>query len=840
MFLKETQSLTGIPMPFASISQLKMFTMKTLLLILISILVSGLICISHASFGQTINTGSRISGFVADSSNKKALDYITVNLMTDKTTAIKADFTKTDGSFEFKNLKPLKYSIVIVGVGYKTKTVVADLSDSTKQSIELGSISISPSVTGLKEVTVTTIKPIVKQEVDRISYDLQADPESKVYSVLEMMRKVPFLSVDADDNIYLKGNADFKILINGKPSSMVERSYKEVLRSMPASSIERIEVITTPPAKYDAEGLAGIINIITNKKVDNGYNGTINVNERFPIGGPGFGGSVSAKMGKIGMTAMAGGSQYNTPTTRTIINRSTIGEDPNDLMQEGYAKSGNKNGYIGYEISYEIDTLNLLSAQLNVNGSRSTSSGNQLSLLRGNNEVLEGYNLGANNKGNGSGMDAALNYQKGFKADKNRLLTFSYRYFGFNNNQNNKLAITDRINYDTPDYLQINDQSFSEQTFQVDYVYPIKKLNIEAGLKGIMRDNKSDFRYSSYDPESNTYEIDPGMSNKFNNTQNVFGAYNTYQYNLAKWGLKAGARVEQTIVNADFISTDSKVKQNYFNVIPSVSINRKFKNNSGLNFGYTQRIQRPGIYQLNPFIDRSNPSFERTGNPGLRPAFVHDFQLGYSRSKKASVNFGIGYTKFKDLIFQVAVFNPETNITRSSFGNTGTARLFTANLNLNYPITKKWNFSTNTRVAHGKVEGIVNGALITNSGLMYQISMSTSYRLEKDWRINANLSMMGPSVNLQGTSNSMVSPSFSVNKDVIKDKLSLSAALNNPFTKFRKYHTETSGPNFNQFNDRRDYFRSFNLSLNYKFGRLKAAIKKNQRGIRNDDVQSGN
>src|SRR5690606_11837909 len=121
----------------------------------------------------------------------------------------------------------------------------------------LGSIFINPGVTGLKEVTITTIKPIVKQEVDRITYDLQADPESKVYSVLEMMRKVPFLSVDAEDNIYLKGNADFKILINGKPSSMVERSYKEVLRSMPASSIERIEVITTPHAKYDAEGLAG-------------------------------------------------------------------------------------------------------------------------------------------------------------------------------------------------------------------------------------------------------------------------------------------------------------------------------------------------------------------------------------------------------------------------------------------------------------------------------------------------------------------------------------------------------------------------------------------------------
>ena len=379
---------------------------------------------------------------------------------------------------------------------------------------------------------------------------------------------------------------------------------------------------------------------------------------------------------------------------------------------------------------------------------------------------------------------------------------------------------------------------FSEQTFQVDYVYPIKKLSIEAGLKGIMRDNKSDFQYSTYDAESNSFKINPGMSNKFNNTQNVFGAYNTYQYNFKNWGVKAGARVEQTIINADFVSTDSKVKQNYFNVIPSVSVNRKLKDNAGINFGYTQRIQRPGIYQLNPFIDRTNPSFERTGNPGLRPAFVHDLQLVYSKSKKASLNFGVGLTQFKDLIFAVAVYNPETEITRTSFGNTGRARLINGNVNLNYPITKKWNFSMNMRIAHGKVTGIVDGAEITNSGVMYQISASTGYKLEKEWRINANLVALGPSVNLQGTSNSMISPSFSVSKDVIKDKLSFSAAVNNPFTKFRNYHTETSGPNFNYFNDRRDYFRYFNLSLNYKFGRLKEAIKKNKRSIRNDDVQN--
>ncbi|MCE7065626.1 outer membrane beta-barrel family protein [Dyadobacter sp. CY326] len=809
--------------------------MKSLFLFLIAMLISGLLC--TVSRGQSAVSGGAITGVIRDSTNQKPLDFITVNLMEgDK--AIKADFTKTDGSFSFQKLRPSKYSVVIVGVGYKTKTIAADLSDSIKNAVDLGKIDLNSTVIGLKEVTVTTIKPIVKQEIDRITYDMQADPENKVYSVLEMMRKVPFLAVDGDENIYLKGNSDFKILINGKPSSMVERSYKEVLRSMPASSILRIEVITTPPAKYDAEGLAGIINIITNKSVDNGYSGTLNVNERFPIGGPGFGGTFSAKLGKFGMTALAGGSQYNTPSTRSRASRIAVGADPSELFQESYAKSGNKNGYIGYELTYEVDSLNLLSGQVNFNGSKSDGSGTQTSIINAGNEIIEGYTVKNSNVGRGDGMDAALNYQKGFKADKNRLLTFSYRYYGFNNKQNSNLVISERVNYDTPDYRQINDQSFSEQTFQVDYVYPIKKLNIEAGLKGIMRDNKSDFQYSSYDAETKTFEIDPGMSNKFNNTQNVFGAYNTYQYNFKNWGVKAGARVEQTIINADFISTDSKVKQNYFNVIPSVSVNRKLKDNAGINFGYTQRIQRPGIYQLNPFIDRTNPSFERTGNPGLRPAFVHDLQLGYSKSKKASLNVGVGLTQFKDLIFAVAVYNPETEITRTSFGNTGHARLINGNLNLNYPITKKWNFSANMRIAHGKVTGIVNGAEITNSGIMYQISGSTGYKFENDWRVNANLVAMGPSVNLQGTSNSMVSPSFSVSKDVFKDKLSFSAAVNNPFTKFRNNHTETSGPNFTYFNDRRDYFRYFNLSLNYKFGRLKEAIKKNKRSIRNDDVQN--
>lgn len=827
-------------MPFKSISHQKFMKMKTSIIITqLLLFLLGLLAFSKKTWAQMPAADYKITGMIADSVSQKKMDFITVNLMTDKNTVVKVSYSKEDGSFNFSGLKPVKYSVVIVGVGYKNKIITADPVNSNGQVLDLGIINISQQTVGLKEVTVVAARQIIKQEPDRISYDLQADPESKVFSVLDMMRKVPYLSLDADNNILLKGNTDFKILINGKPSSMVERSYKEILRSMPASSIERIEVITTPPSKYDAEGLAGIINIITNKKADNGFNGSVNVNERFPVGGPGVGGSLSAKSGKWGMTGMAGGSIYNTPQTSNTNSRFTFGDEPTSLIQNGTTISKSKSGYIGYEVSYELDSLNLISGQLNLNGNKSNGSGWQNSLLNRENEILQGYQLSNNNDGSGNGMDAAINYQKGFKADKNRLLTFSYRYFQFGNNQNTNLSITNRVNYELPDYRQFNDQHFSEQTVQVDYVYPVKKFNIEAGIKVIMRDNKSDFQYRTFNSETDEYELDPVFSNKFTNMQNVYGAYNTYQYNAKNWGLKAGFRVEQTIMNADFVSTDSKVKQNYFNVIPSVSVNRKFKNKAGVNLGYTQRIQRPGIYQLNPFVDKSNPNFERTGNPNLRPALVNDMQLGFSLSKKASINFGLGVTLFKDLIFPVSVYDSTTKITRTSFGNTGSAKLPQANLNLNYPITKKWNFTLNARAAYGIVEGMVNGVLIKNEGLMYNFNFSTGYKFEKEWRINANLNANGRGVNLQGTSNSRVSPSFSVSKDVVKDKLSFSASFNNPFTKFRRDHRVTSGPDFTQNVDRRDYFRSFNFSLNYKFGKLKDAIKKNKREIKNDDVQSG-
>jgi hypothetical protein len=364
----------------------------------------------------------------------------------------------------------------------------------------------------------------------------------------------------------------------------------------------------------------------------------------------------------------------------------------------------------------------------------------------------------------------------------------------------------------------------------------VKKLIIEGGIKGIRRKNESDFRFMSFNSSSGQFITDPDRSNVFDNTQEVLGAYNTYQFNTKNWGFKGGFRLEQTIIDADFVSSQAQVRQEYLNLIPSVSINRKLKNMRNLNLGFSQRIQRPGIYQLNPFVDRSNPNFESSGNPNLHPTVGSNLTIGYSKSKKGSFNYILGYSLFKDLIMPISVFDPLTYITKNSFDNTGRARLFTLNTNINYPISKKMSLSFNGGLAHGRVHAMVNNILVRNQGFMYNLSSSASYRFEKGWRASSNLHFNGPNLSVQGSSNTFFSSSFSVNKDIIKDKITFSAASSNPFSKYRKNIRESFGPDFFQTSNNQTFYRGFNTSLSYKFGKLKSTIKKNSRGIRNDDV----
>ncbi len=806
--------------------------MKTITLIA-SILIIATALLFAPKPAEAQLTTFQITGILIDSATQKPLNYITVNLKNDKYQPIKSTLTNVDGSFTFSNIKPLKYKLTCVATGYQPKTLMIDVTSAAQN---LGTIMLKAETNHLKEVTITADKPIIKQEIDRISYDLQADPDSKVNSVLDMLRKVPYVSLDGDDNILLKGNSSYKIFINGKPSSMVERDPKNILRSMPASTIQRIEIITIPPSKYDAEGLAGIINIITNKKVDNGYNGSVNIYERYPTG-PGIGGSLTVKTGKFGINTFGGASTYNSPQTNNSYIRSTTSASPTNLLQQGNGGTNSKNGYFGADLSYEIDSLNLISGQFNISADRSNGAATQTSLLNGTTGILQAYTLATANTGRGNGFDASLNYQLGFKASKAELLTFSYRYYTYNNINNADLNAFNRVNYSTPDYKQDNNTVPVEQTIQIDFVKPLQKVNFEAGIKGIFRNNLSDYQYQSFNAVTGQYDVNPQLSNNFTNTQHIIAGYNTWQYAGKAWAIKGGVRIEQTTTDADFVSTASTVHQNYLNIMPSVVFTKDFKDKSGIKFGYAQRLNRPGVSRLNPFVDRSNPNFQSSGNPNLKPTTINTMELSYHETKKASINIALEYDFAKDLALQSSTFDPASNITYTTYDNIGKVTAVGTNLNINYPITKKWNFSTNANFQHFWLTGTVNGHLQYTNFDLLNASASTGYAFDRGWRINGsfNLNSRNPS-GLQGSSNGSIGSSFSANKEIVKNKITLSASVSNPFTKYRTSEQVTTGDDFMQTRYSQIYYRSFRFSLNYNFGKLKGGITKNKRGINNDDA----
>jgi outer membrane receptor protein involved in Fe transport len=790
-------------------------------------------CLATKLLAQTTPQTLTVKGIVIDSATNKPLGYVTVVLLDAKTQqSVKGGLTKNDGSFELKSVLGKAYQLTVTSVGYKNKVLKINGTDAV---VNVGNIILSTSGNVLNEVSVTAVKPLVTQDIDRISYDVQADPETKTQNVLDMLRKVPLVTIDASDNILLKGESNYKILINGKESSLVAHSPSDVFKSMPASNIQKIEIITTPPAKYDAEGLSGIINIITKKKIDQGYNGNINLREN-SLYGPGGGVSLNVKNGKLGLSMYSGVGDRTKQNSSGQSTLQTLGPDPTFLTQSNANTNSGRFIYTSEELSYEIDSLNLVTGSFDYNNFKSNSTSDEFSQLFGpTNALTQSYHLA--NTGNSvyKGFDLGLNYQLGFKRNKDQLLTLSYKYSRQPNSSDNNILINDRFNYGLPSYLQQNDAGTTEQTFQLDYVHPLKKINIEGGLKAILRNSSSNFGNSNLDTLNNIYIIDPTSANDFNYNQNVYSLYNTYQLNLNSWGIKAGLRVEATTIGADFVSESSSINQDYSNFIPSISIQRKFKNGTSVNFGFTNRIQRPDIYELNPFVNESNPSFISTGNPKLQPVLNHTFELNYSKFSKGSVNFGLTYSFANNTIQNVTKL--VDTVTYTTYQNVGSDKNLGFNASVNYPITKKLNLNVNARVSYVMLRGYYNGQLYNNSGMQGYTFAYAGYKITDTWRAGVNAGFYSANVLLQGKSSAYVFSSVSTSKDVLQKKGSVFFNISNPFVKYRNYSSYTRDPDFYQTSASQSPYRSFNVGFSYRFGKLKTEIKKNQHGIDNDDTK---
>ena len=785
-----------------------------------------------------------VKGIVIDSSVNKPLGYVTVVLIDAATQqSVKGGLTKDDGSFVLKAPVGKAYQLTLASVGYKNKVVKLA---GTGDEINAGKILLLVSSSSLKEVSVTAVRPLMKQEVDRISYDVQADPESKALDALDMIRKVPLLSVDGNDNIKLKGSGNYKILINGKESALVAKNPSDVLKAMPATNIEKIEVITTPPAKYDAEGLSGIINIITKKNADEGYNAGINGRYN-SVFGPGLYGHASIKQGKFGVNLFIGTNRDNGFNAASGNTQNVFGGQ--STTQTGYGHNQFHNYFGNSELSYEIDSLNLLTASFETYNGTDSHTNNQFSnTVNPDGSIAEQYRQMLAGYNKFQGIDASINYQIGFKRKKDQLLTLSYKYSYSPNTNFSNNVFSERVNDDAasqPDFNQYNNSGEREHTIQVDYAEPFKKLTLEAGGKIILRNNFSDFNQADLDPASSQYVENPQFTDNFTYHQDVYSIYNSYQLKMDKYTVKAGLRIEHTNINADFSSVGTKINPDYNNVIPSISLQRSFKTSS-INFGFTQRIQRPGIYQLNPFVDNSNPKFISEGNPNLKPELNNTFELNYSNFSKNSFNAGLSYQFSNNSIQNVSNLrvdstanNTKDTVTTTTYQNLGSNHTLGLNVNTNLSITRQLTLNLDGYISKIWLRGTYNGQFYKNSGITGNAFANASYKFNKGYRFGIDAGFFSGDVNLQGRSSNFIYNSYVLTKEFLNKNATISLVANNPETKFHENSSTTTTAQYYQSSFNQNPYRTFAIRFSYKFGKLNSEIKKNQHGINNDDTKGG-
>jgi hypothetical protein len=778
--------------------------------------------------------GSDFNCKVADSLNSKAVINGKVYVIMKEDTLFVKPIVQGYFSISCNELLKPQIFLLIESETHEKKKVAMNASSCGSDSLHI--IKLFPRAKLLENIILESKTPIIRQDFDKITYNVQQDPESRSISLMEMMRKMPFISVTADDVPMLKGNTNFLVLLDGKRSSLFSsNNLREALRAIPASNILQIEIITDPPPRYESEGFSGIVNIITLKRLDDGYNGSVNLNAASFISSGSS--SFNLRKNKFGLTFFGGVNYERTPFNTF---HSETGASGFSIIQDGKSKVLSNTKYTSTMISYEIDSLNLVTLNLGFVASRSTYQ----TITDAATHYSGGFNSSYysfqfNQENIGRDWDANINYQKSFKKSKSRILTASYRY---NENRGKNVAnnfITRRQDFEgDPDYLQKSKDGLAESAFQIDYVHPIKKIQIEAGARYIQRDIFSNFATSFYKSAIVGSVIDSSNTDNLEYNVSILGIYNSYLVRLKRFSVRTGFRYETTSLSGGFNILYSKINQQYNNLLPSLRVQYQVKNKAVYNIAFSQRIQRPGIRLLSPLIVKTAPGFERSGNPNLKPVLANVFSFGYSKFSKSSIAISLNYSFSKNTIQSYTTTIEADSIVLSSYHNIGRYERIGMDVNTRFQIAPKLDFSIEGSISRVLVKNNTQGNRLANVGIEGFIYSYLNYQSKNGLRYTANAGFYGPTINIQASSNSYFYSSLGVSKQVFKNKGNLSFRIVSPFQRYRIIRTRILTDDFYQDIERRNAFKAFYLGFYFKFGKLSKEVKRNKRSIQIDDSAS--
>lgn len=804
----------------------------------------------------------QVKGTLLDSLTQEGEPYATIKVVKKESPAkaLKMMVTDLKGRFEEKVPGTGNFVLTITSVGRTPIAKEFEVKAGDKV-VDLGVMYISDAAKELGQVEIVAQKPLVKIDVDKIEYNIEDDPDSKTNSVIEMLRKVPLVTVDGEDNIQVNGSSSFKIHVNGKPNNMMSNNPKEVLKSMPANTIKYIEVITSPGAKYDAEGVGGILNIVTIGGGFEGYTATFSAR----ASNTGVGGGVYATIKKDKLTLTGNYNySYNSRPTSYSDSYTENYESTSQKYLETSSEWKNKGQfqYGNIEASYEIDTLRLVTMSMGMygGGSDNNSKGNVDMWNDAHDTKAYSYRNVADGDGSWYSIRGNVDYQRTSSKNKERLFTISYKINTQPSKNNSYNIYSDR--YNVPTAFQLFNShtdgktNTTEHTFQVDYTTPIGKLhNIEVGAKYIIRNNTSEnwFAEDKSADGNGDYVYNERRSSNYEHLNNILAAYVGYRLRYKSFTLKPGLRFEHTEQDVKYIvGAGEDFKVDYDNWVPSVSLGVKLGPTQTLRGGYDMRIYRPSIYYLNPYFDDSNPMSISQGNSKLESEKSHAFNISFS-SFTAKFNFNLalrhsfnnsGIERVRRLIGEGGEyfgdnkehFAPEGAM-YSTFENIGKSKNTNLSLYVNWNATPKTRIYINSRGNYIDLKSPAQG--LSNNG--WQASVSGGIQHTFPWKLRASLNGGGSTrhISLQGRDNGYYYYSLSLNRSFLKDRLTTSAYITNAFNKYIDFKQTTFGENFYSTTSSRYANRQFGISISYRIGELKASVKKAARSISNDDVKEG-
>lgn len=787
----------------------------------------------------------KILGRLVDEATGDPVEFATVSVQNKKSQkTVSGGLTDEDGTFKITDIPVGEYQVMFSFVGYGRKDLQVVLTPKAPD-FNMEQIQLTPTTTNLDELVVTGDRELIENRVDKIVYNSEQDVANLGGDATDVLRRTPLLSVDLEGNVSLRGSQNIQILINGKPSSILASTPGEALQAIPAEQIKAVEVITSPSAKYDGEGTAGIINIITKRKSPEGFAGSINTS----VGTRSNRGNLSLTMGKgrFGLNAN-GSSYYSWPRNGT---NSFVRIDQTSAGEASFTESGiNRSDRLGFfgtaGAFYDFNAYHGLTSALRIRGRKSNSDGTFTNdLIDPLNDLSQSFERITVSDDLRSGFEWSLDYIAKFPDKKERELSVSYKLDGNISNEESLIGQSDLLSDDLSlfrDDTNINDGDNRENTLQVDFTDQFgSKVKFETGAKAILRHVVSDYSYDFYNVDTDQIERDPNRTDLFNYDQDVWAGYVSI---TTSWSDKlssiSGLRYEATEIDGRFDVFDSPFSNSYQNLLPSVSLNYKLEKFTSIKLSYNRRIQRPSLRFINPFRNQDNVQIIQEGNPELDPELTDNYEVGYNFNvKKVSVFTSFYVRKTTDVIESFVDASREDAISVTTYRNIGTRTNSGFNIFTNTTLFSIWTLRAGVDLFRYNASGTVGGEEISNEAILASGNVNSNVKLSGNWTIDVFGFFRGRRQTLQG-----FNPSFSIfgvgaQKKIWQEKGTIGIRIIEPFAENKIFESDISGTSFQQSSTRSIPFRSFGLTFSYKFGKLDFKQRQRRSKIRNDDQLSG-